>query len=78
VSMIHHQSTRSLSFLQAEWILILADCTSAVSSDRPQPGALEVSSSDLVVEATHYWPDDDLPGNCPCHMTKQTELSRLN
>jgi len=45
VSMIRRQRTRSLAFLQAEWILIFADCTSASIPLSQYVGALEVSSS---------------------------------
>jgi len=42
------------TFLQAEWIPMFADCTSAsVPSARWYVGVLEVSSSLLVVGATH-------------------------
>jgi len=54
MSMISRQSVRPSSFLQAEWIPMLADCTSAsMPSARWCVGALEVSS-DVVVEVYRH------------------------
>jgi len=66
VSMIRRQRTQSLSFLQAEWIPMFADCTSAsipLSQVVAYAGTLEVSSSLLVVGATHWQLGDDLAWN---------------
>jgi len=54
MSMIRRQRTQSLAFLHAEWIPMFADFHQHQSpSVMWYAGALEVSSSLLVVEATH-------------------------
>jgi len=54
MSMIHRQSTRSLVFLQAEWIPMLADRLHIDIDPLSQVprGRLEVLSNDVVVEVT--------------------------
>jgi len=49
----------NLSFLQAEWIPMLADCVNLLSQVVGYMGALEVSSSHLAVFATHWYLDGD-------------------
>ena len=70
VSMICHQRTRSLAFLQAEWISMLADCTlasiplSQVVRGRPR-GLLQSLGGQ----------SDALTGIGTCYMAKEAEAS---
>jgi len=52
--MIHCQNVQLLAFLQAEWIALLADCSSASipgSHVHVVDGAIEVMSNEIVIEA---------------------------
>ena len=48
------QSTRSLTFLYAEWIRMLADCTSASSPSQGVPGGTWTSALRKVFSSNYY------------------------
>ena len=52
MSTIRRQSVRSLAFLQAEWILMLTDCTSVSIALSQRPEGVHKVSNDWAVVVT--------------------------